>query len=201
MARRKRWPLLVVGAVVVAVAAVGGYAVASGLTPGSSENSASGEATGATSSPAAPSGTRSVPAAESTTPVTPLTGAPVAGAGLEPGPAFPVATDPPMPTGGGDVEVTITSSGWDAGAAAVEVSGFVAGVVENGGVCTLSLTRAQTTVASQRTAEADASTTTCGSLSVPGGQLSPGTWQATLAYRSGTSAGRSAAVTVTVPSS
>jgi hypothetical protein len=88
---------------------------------------------------------------------------------------------------------------WDAQGKQVEAAGFVAGVVETGGVCALELTRTGEHAEATRDAEADASMTNCGSLAVPADQLSVGEWSATLSYRSATSSGTSEPMTVTVP--
>jgi hypothetical protein len=117
----------------------------------------------------------------------------------EPAPDEPVATDPEPATGGGDVDVVATWSGWVDDPAGVEVSGFVSGVVESGGTCRLTLTHAGSTVTAEQPGEPDASTTVCPTLQVPAAQLTTGSWQAVLTYSSPTSSGTSAASTVEVP--
>jgi hypothetical protein len=87
---------------------------------------------------------------------------------------------------------------WDVRGGFVEAAGF-AGLVESGGVCTLTLTRAGATVQATNAAQPDASTTNCGAFQVPGSQLVPGAWRATLSYQSGTAHGTSSSTTVTVP--
>lgn len=117
---------------------------------------------------------------------------------VEPGPNQPVATDPPAPESGGAVQVVVTYADWDASGHQVEVAGYVSGVVEAGGTCTLTLVKGAEKVSSTAAAEPDASTMTCGSLDIPGAKVSAGQWRATMSYRSSTSHGESAPVDVTV---
>lgn len=93
----------------------------------------------------------------------------------------------------------VTYATWNAGTGAVEVGAYVAGVVEDGGECTLRLTRGTQVAQAQGTAVPDASTTGCGLLPVSGSSLSSGTWTATVGYTSPVSAGQSAPVEVQVP--
>lgn len=92
-----------------------------------------------------------------------------------------VATDPPRPQG---AEVVLTRAGWDEGTGAVQAAGYVSPVVEDGGTCTLELSRGGSTRTAEAAAEPDATTTICAGLTVPGGQLSAGEWTAVLRYRS-----------------
>lgn len=113
-----------------------------------------------------------------------------------------VATDPPVtsaPTPGAPVSVFVTHSGWNAGTRAVDASGYVAGVIESDGTCTLTLTLADRTATVSAAAQPDATTTSCGNLLVPGAQLSTGTWRAVLSYRSPQHVGASKAFEVQVP--
>jgi len=116
-----------------------------------------------------------------------------------------VATDAPRDTpapspGTAQAEpaVLITWSGWDDALGGVEVGGY-ADLVESGGTCTLTLTKGGVTASASRPASADVSTTSCGALSVPGSELSSGTWEAVLTYESPGAAGTSAPVEVEVP--
>ncbi|CAB4904140.1 MAG: hypothetical protein F2825_02260 [Actinobacteria bacterium] len=115
----------------------------------------------------------------------------------EPAPGEPVGTDDPVVPTGGAVAVTVTWSGFDRGA--LEVDGFVTGVVESGGTCLLTATRGGDTVTAEVVAEPDASTTQCGAVTIAADELSPGTWNAVLSYRSATSVGAADAVEVDVP--
>jgi hypothetical protein len=114
-----------------------------------------------------------------------------------------VATDPPRGDSGpgsSDLYVVVSYAGLEPAGSAVEVAGFVPGLVEDGGRCVLVLGRAgQDDVTVEGDAVADVQTTSCGLLSVPVGQLSPGTWTARLDYRSDGSSASSDDVEVVVP--
>ncbi|HEY3548203.1 MAG TPA: hypothetical protein VGK17_19190 [Propionicimonas sp.] len=96
------------------------------------------------------------------------------------------------------VVVTVTTSGWDATAGQLWVSGFVP-APEEGGTCALRVTKGAAAVVVQRSATPDATTTTCGSVTIDRDRLSPGTWSAVLAYQSPARAGAAGPVTIEVP--
>jgi hypothetical protein len=98
----------------------------------------------------------------------------------------------------GQVEVVTTFAGWNQLTSAVEVGAYVT-AVETPGTCTLRLTGPGGTVERNQPATADASTLACGALTVPGTELAPGTWSASVIYSSATSEGTSAPVEVVVP--
>jgi hypothetical protein len=79
----------------------------------------------------------------------------------------------------------------------VQANGFVAGVIEDGGTCTLTLTRGGDEVSVRATASADATTTSCGLLETGTG-LAAGTWEAVLTYTSQDADGTSQTAKVTV---
>jgi hypothetical protein len=111
-----------------------------------------------------------------------------------------VATDPAPsvgPTTDGALQVTFAA--WDDAAGGVAVDGFLPAVVEETGTCTLTLTKDGDTATASVPGTASASTTACGGAVVPGSQLSTGTWTAVLTYRSPTSTGSSAPIEVAVP--
>lgn len=114
-----------------------------------------------------------------------------------------VATDPPADgsgSGSSDLDVVVSYAAVEPGGGAVEVSGFVPGVVEDGGRCVLVLSRAGTDdVSVESEAFADAQSTSCALVSVPVERLAPGEWTARLDYRSDASAGSSSPQTVDVP--
>lgn len=126
---------------------------------------------------------------------------------VEPGPNQPVATDPTpstVPTAGSSggtarVQVVITYADANPDGGGIEVDGFVPGVVESNGRCTLRLTNGQRSAEVSGDAQPNASTTSCGALVVPADQVSAGTWGAVLSYASATSAGSSSLVDVVVP--
>lgn len=106
----------------------------------------------------------------------------------------PEATPTPATT-----DVTISYIGWVVGSASVEASAY-ASVIESAGSCTLTLVQDDRTVVSTpHEAAADATSTACGTLSVPRTGLAPGTWTATVSYRSSSTIGTSTPTTVEVP--
>lgn len=124
---------------------------------------------------------------------------PTASIGPDPYEGQDVATDPPVVATGEQVDVTVTFTGWNSTAGEVQVGGYVAGVVEDGGTCTLTLTKDGQSVTGSRPAAPDAATTACGAVVVPGDRVSAGTWQAVLTYSSAAHSGSSEAWDVEVP--
>lgn len=143
------------------------------------------------------------PSASPTSEPDPTTPAPVTSS--SPSPSAPGgddgAVDPgaPAPAPPAGVAVTLTFAGWNATTASVEAGGYVSGVIENGGTCSLRLVREGTIVEVAGTAAADAATTTCDMLSVPVDRVSSGTWTAELTYTSTGATGTSAPMEVQVP--
>lgn len=123
---------------------------------------------------------------------------PTASIGPDPDTGQAVATDDPVVATGSEVPVTVTFYGWNPTERSVQVGGYVAGVIEDGGVCTLTLTKGGRIVTGRTDAVADASTTACGAVTVPGDQVSAGTWEAVLSYSSDGYTGTSDAVDVEV---
>ncbi|HEY4752566.1 MAG TPA: hypothetical protein VIH37_04725, partial [Candidatus Limnocylindrales bacterium] len=116
-------------------------------------------------------------------------------ADASPHPATPHVTPPPPAA-----TVAVTYALWDTASVSVEVAGYVADAVESDGTCTLTLTSAGRTVSVTQKASPDATTTSCGMLSVPRAKLpASGAWSAVLGYASSEHAGSSPAVTVEVP--
>jgi hypothetical protein len=176
-----RWRSVVLGAAMAAVAGTAGCGAADGS--GGSPSAPADEVSATSAAPAPPS---------------------VYGEPMEPSREEPaeVATDPPPSPGpptGDTVSVALTYAGWNATTAQVEVDGYVPGVLEHGGTCTLTLTSGPTTVTASVPGTPNVSDTDCGGAAVSRDRLSPGTWTAVLGYRSGTSIGSSAATEVTVP--
>ena len=185
MAKRRR------AVAVLAVTALAGTGVAAGVfltrgTPGGADASSAGAPT----SSAAPLGDET--GFEDVSPT------PTASIGPDPDAGAPVATDEPPVATGSEVPVTVTFHGWNPTSQEVEVGGYVEGVVEDGGVCTLTLTKGGTTVTGRADASADAATTACGAVTVPGDEVSAGTWTAVLGYASDEHSGTSDAVDVEV---
>jgi hypothetical protein len=163
-----------------------------------------------TSAPAASEGTGAGPSASSTPAASTSAGAaPTEATGTASSPDAPtdeadptdVATDPPVDVApGDDLDVVVSFAAFQPGSGAVEASGSVPGLVEDGGRCVLVLSRAgRADVSVEGEAFPDAQSTSCDLLSVPVDRLSPGTWTARLDYRSDTSSGSSADVEVVVP--
>lgn len=121
-------------------------------------------------------------------------------ASAHPGSGQTLATDEPPVVTEGVVPVVVSYSGWDPATRSVMVGGYVAGLVEGGGTCTLTLTRSGLTVEARSPAEPDAAAMACGGLTVPGAKLTPGTWEAVLSYSSASSHGEADSVAVEVPS-
>ncbi|WP_113811447.1 hypothetical protein [Blastococcus sp. TBT05-19] len=108
----------------------------------------------------------------------------------------PAATDAPRPEA---TDVVLSYAGWEAGSDAVEAAGYVSPVVEDGGTCVLEVTADGRTRSASAPAVADATTTVCPGLSVPGAELAPGTWTVRLQYSSATTEGTSQPLDVEVP--
>ncbi|SEU00094.1 hypothetical protein [Geodermatophilus poikilotrophus] len=117
-------------------------------------------------------------------------------AGEESGGAGAVATDAPRPE---DTDVVLSFAVWDPATSSVQASGYVSPLVEDGGTCTLDLTQGDRTVSVSSAALADATTTACTDLVVPGEDLAAGTWVLQLHYASDTAEGTSGALSVEVP--
>ena len=177
----------------------------SGLTACTHGTTAGAPGTGATTSSPTVDGTPTpTPSPTETTAVgvqaTPTpTGAAPTPTPTSPGVASPTArpTGPAVPVK--KVTVTVSYSGWMADAAQVEVGAYVEGVIEKTGTCTLTLTRSGRSVTATNPGAADATSTTCGALAIPGTKLSSGTWSAVVSYASPTSAGASTPTEVKVP--
>jgi hypothetical protein len=111
-----------------------------------------------------------------------------------------VVTDAPITIGPAtDTSIFLTRSEWDADAAAVYVSGYLEGVVEDDGQCTLTLTKDGQSVSATKPGTSNVTNTSCGQLTVAGSELSTGVWTATVSYSSSTSSGSSEPVQVEVP--
>lgn len=101
-------------------------------------------------------------------------------------------------TGNGKTAVTPVITSWQQTGTAVAVRGFVSGVVEDGGKCTVALKSGGFAVTGSRTAVANATNTSCGEVAIPLSSLHSGGWQATLSYTSSTATGSSSTQTIEV---
>lgn len=97
-------------------------------------------------------------------------------------------------------EAVLSIANIDINGEAVSASGYVQGVIENGGTCAFTFSGDGAPVTRPADGLADSSTTTCGTVSVPVSELSSGTWSVALTYTSA-KAGKltSPALTVEVP--
>jgi hypothetical protein len=186
MAKRRR------AVAVLAVAAVAGAGVAAGVLLTRALPGAAG------ASPA-PTATSSPTPLGQETGLDDVSPTPTASIGPDPDAGQTVATDEPVVASGSSVDVSVTFAGWDPTRSEVQVDGFVAGISEEGGTCTLSLTKDGRTVTGSAQGVADARMTACGGLAVPGDQVSGGTWKAVLSYRSTGHSGTSESWDVEVP--
>ncbi len=80
----------------------------------------------------------------------------------------------------------------------VEVSARVPGINEDGGTCTLTLSKGSDKVSSSKKATPNVSEVSCGFITISNSKLSPGNWSATVSYLSDSYSGVSDNVTVTV---
>lgn len=78
------------------------------------------------------------------------------------------------------------------------INGYIPHIIEKGGECTVSLTKDGVNKTATKTALQNAQDTTCGQLRIPFSSLSPGSWVATISYRSSTSEGISQPVNIEV---
>lgn len=70
-------------------------------------------------------------------------------------------------------------------------NGYIPGIVENDGMCTLTLTMSNITATVSKKSLENAQSTSCGQIAIPYNQLSRGEWNATLSYDSASSKGTS----------
>ena len=76
--------------------------------------------------------------------------------------------------------------------AAIEASGFVSSILEDGGTCTLTVTKNDVKISKSVSAQRDAQTTKCDLFMFPAKELIvKGEWSATITYESASSSGTS----------
>jgi hypothetical protein len=191
----RRRPIVLGGLALIVLGGAGAFLLVGpprgeGTSPAAGSTSQSGSPIGNTSAPA-PNEETDQPSTVSTEPAGGVVG-------TSPGPsasASPSAT----PAALRSVGVNATYSGWDPGAGDVVAGGFVADVIENGGTCTLTLTRDGVVVSGSAEATADATTTSCGEMRAGDPALVSGTWDAVVSYASDRSTGQSAVFSVVIP--
>ncbi|MGY1751480.1 hypothetical protein [Modestobacter sp. SYSU DS0511] len=169
-----------------------GLVLLSGCTAGAGEQAAA--PTDGAVAPDAVGVTDAATTAEQTAGQTTGSATPPVGAITDPD--APVATDDSRPSATG---VVLSYAYWDERSDAVLASGYVSPHVEEGGTCTLVLTRDDEEVTARTAGLADASTTSCPEMSVPGADLRSGDWAAVLRYRSPSGSGTSQPLDVEVP--
>lgn len=81
-------------------------------------------------------------------------------------------------------EAVISVAGVDVDGQHVSASGYVSGIVEDGGLCTFTLTGFENERTATSPAIANVSTTSCGFVQVPMADLFKGSWQIVLTYTS-----------------
>ncbi len=180
--------------IMVAVVALGGSAALVARTM-SERNTSTNQPTHSTApgSSASPAQTGAAPAPSVSTSTTPA-------APGDPRPSASETSPPSSPDGQTQaaVSVTVTFSGWNSTSKAFEIGGYV-NTLETAGTCMVTMTSGSATVTRTAPSRPDATTTSCGTLSVPISALTSGSWNAVLSYSSSTSIGTSATVAVEVP--
>jgi hypothetical protein len=88
------------------------------------------------------------------------------------------------------VEVVVTYSQWNASTGTVTTGGYVSGLVESGGTCTVTLSHDDDVLTGTAEAFADAASTACAEVAIP--VPAGGDWQVVLSYESATTSGTSA---------
>ena len=103
------------------------------------------------------------------------------------GPAAPTTVSPDDPQNedaevAPSVEAVIVVAGVDVDGKNVTVSGYVAGILEDGGECSYEFTGQSGEFSATAVGTADRSVTTCGTTQVEIGQFTKGPWEVTLSY-------------------
>jgi len=181
----RRAPLVVAGAVLVGGVALGGFLVAR-------EN-----AVGTPAAETSPTAAVVTDGADDGVAGSDGDGAPRTVVSPPPSDPADVATDTATPS---SLRVDVTYAVADHATGGIAVGSLVAGVVEDGGSCLLTLEQDGRSATATGDGHADVSTTTCGQLFVPYSQLGSGTWSARVSYTSVAGAtSTSGAVPVDVP--
>jgi len=115
--------------------------------------------------------------------------------------ASPELTPSPKPSASmpnaSDVFVNVITA--DVTETELEATAMVAGVIEEGGSCTLVATKGTTRRTATGTTMAGPESTYCALMTVPVTELRPGDWKITVSYKSALHSGTSSEVTVVVP--
>jgi hypothetical protein len=109
--------------------------------------------------------------------------------------ATPSATPTPAPT----IEAVLVVASVDVDGKHVSASGYIQGVIEDGGKCVFTYEREGATVTADHDGTADRMTTSCGLVQSPIEQFVRGTWNLTLSYDVHGKTYTSAPTTVEIP--
>jgi len=112
-------------------------------------------------------------------------------------PTTPTTPTSPSPTNSTKKSITPIMTSWGANPN-VEVRGYVPGISEENGTCTVTLTKDGQKVTESATATPDATTVSCGLITIAKSRVSAGTWSATLSYSSAKYEGVSASKSIEV---
>lgn len=191
--------------IVSAVVVVGAGVTYAAVAP-SAAGSVGGARPSADSTPSAtpsPSGTTagSRPAPSTTPPAASTPGDPAIpsapASSTASAPVPPAATSKPVATPE-SVTPHLTYYDFTASSSTLEVGGNVPGLVDGGGSCIVTATHGSVTVTKSFAASPQASSTECGTMRLTSPELTSGTWNLTIGYRSPRAAGTSPSTEVTL---
>lgn len=81
----------------------------------------------------------------------------------------------------------------------IEVRAYISNILEDGGTCTATFTRGETSFTKTSTAFKDATTTQCGNMTIPRSDFSSaGDWRVTVSYASSSMTGQSSPKTMAI---
>jgi hypothetical protein len=113
--------------------------------------------------------------------------------------SHPSATSSGTPTPAPSIEAVLVVASVDVDGKNVSASGYIQGVIEDGGKCVFTYEREGVTVTADHDGTADRMTTSCGLVQSPIDQFVRGTWNLTLSYDVQGKTYTSAATTVEIP--
>jgi len=92
----------------------------------------------------------------------------------------------PQPNGKDKIDMAITATNQDG--SILQIRALIYGVVD-GGTCTLTLTRDSMTITRNASVQSLANSATCEGFDIPAGELSAGTWTASISFENSTLTG------------
>jgi hypothetical protein len=101
-------------------------------------------------------------------------------------------------TGKKIVKPVISYLGQDSPGSEIQANGYVPGIIEKDGRCTITFTRNSTYVRDTRTSIDNVQDTSCGLFIIPKAKLTNGTWYVAISYTSSKSSGTSEKATIEV---